>query len=71
MQLGQLLELIYLFPFMVNQHLEDECLPGFADELMHWLVGPHSVLDCVLSCFYETTLGLIWVLIFLFPAQLI
>ena len=38
---------------------------------MHRLVGPHSVLNSIFSCFYETTFRLVWILLFLVLAQLI
>lgn len=71
MQLGQLLELVDLFSFVVDEHLEEEGLSFLADEIMHGFVDLYPVLYCVFGGFDEAGLGLVAGLLFVLFAELV
>lgn len=71
MQPGHFLKLINLFSFVVNEHLEEQGFPLFADKLVHGLIDFDSVLDCVLGRFDQTHFCLVLLLVLLLLPQII
>lgn len=71
MQFGELLELVDLFAFVVNEHLEEQGLSFLADEVMHGFVDLDPILDGIFGCLYEAGLGLIAGLLIVLLAKFI
>ena len=70
-QLRQLFKLVYLLSFVVDQHLEEQRLSLLCDEVVYRLIDFHPVFYGVLGRLYETLLGLIVRLFFIFFAQFV
>lgn len=71
MQLSQLLEFVYFLSFVIDQHLEEQCLSFLAHEIVHWFVDLDSILDCIFGCFDKARFWLIAGLLLIFLSQLI
>lgn len=71
MQSRHFLKLVNLFSFVINEHLEKQGLPFFANKLMHGLIYFHSIFYCIFGCFDQAHFCLILFFVLLFFSQII
>lgn len=71
MQFGQFFELIDLLSLVIDQHLEEQSLSFFTDEVMHRFIHFHAILYGVFCGLDETCLRLVAGLVLLIFSHLV
>ena len=71
MEPGHFFELVDFLSFVIDEHLKQQSLSFFADELMHGFIDFNPVLDCIFGSLNQAHFCLIFLFILLFFPKII